>query len=76
MAADPEYAAMIRARQQAATEKYTAKLISNTEEGASLRASRKTTKYKWASKFKRDSEGKVGSGKPGRIVSLCGWMGW
>jgi hypothetical protein len=24
----------------------------------------------------KKSRGPVGSGKPGRIVSLCGWLGW
>lgn len=76
MATDPEYAAEQRAKQQAAVERYQAKLISNTEEGAKLRESRKTTKYKFASKFQREKSGPVGKGKPGRIVSLLGWRGW
>lgn len=76
MAADPEYAAEQRAKTQAAVERYQAKLISNTQEGADLRARRTSTKYKFASKFQREKAGPVGSGKPGRIVSLCGWHGW
>ena len=76
MAADPEYAAEFRARAEAANKRYIDRLTSNTKEGEQLRANRKTTKYKFASKFKRDGEGPVKKGKPGRIVSLCGWMGW
>ena len=33
------------------------------------------TKKKQAA-FSRETSGKIGSGKPGRIVALCGWSGW
>ena len=33
-------------------------------------------KYEAKKRFQRESEGKVKSGKPGRIVALCGWMHW
>jgi hypothetical protein len=33
-------------------------------------------KYEAKKRFDRENSGPVGSGKPGRIVALCGWMNW
>lgn len=33
-------------------------------------------KYEAKKKFDRENSGPVGTGKPGRIVALCGWMNW
>lgn len=33
-------------------------------------------RYEAKKKLSRQSSGPVGSGKPGRIVALCGWSGW
>ena len=37
---------------------------------------RATEKYARKKRFERDNGGPVGTGKPGRIVALCGWMNW
>ena len=33
-------------------------------------------KYERKKRFERENSGPVGTGKPGRIVALCGWMNW
>jgi hypothetical protein len=33
-------------------------------------------RYEQRKRMARESAGPVGSGKPGRIVALCGWMNW
>ena len=33
-------------------------------------------KYEAKKRFERENSGPVGTGKPGRIVALCGWMNW
>ncbi len=32
--------------------------------------------YERKKRFARENSGPVGTGKPGRIVALCGWLGW
>ena len=32
--------------------------------------------YERKKRFARENSGPVGTGKPGRIVALCGWMNW
>lgn len=54
------------------------KKAADPEFAAKKRAQEKAAKkrYEARKKLKRDSIGKVGNGKPGRIVALCGWSGW
>ena len=33
-------------------------------------------KYENKKRFERENSGPVRTGKPGRIVALCGWMNW
>jgi len=71
MAEDPE-------KRKARHERYKAKLAANPEARAEFLARGKAAKQRYEAKKKlqRAGSGPVGSGKPGRIVSLCGWMGW
>ena len=69
-------------KRKARHERYKAKLAANPEARAEFLARGKAAKQRYEAKKKlaramtRSGSGPVGSGKPGRIVSLCGWMGW
>jgi hypothetical protein len=59
-------------------EKWKAKKASDPEFAAKQRELSRAAKKRYEAKKKltRQSSGPVGSGKPGRIVALCGWSGW
>ena len=65
-------------KRRARHERYKQKLAENPELRADFLARGKAAKQRYNAKKKlvRASAGPVGKGKPGRIVSLCGWMGW
>lgn len=71
MAEDPE-------KRKARHERHKAKLAADPEAHAKFIARRKEAERKYRAKknMERESSGPVGKGKPGRIVSLCGWLGW
>lgn len=54
------------------------RIAMDPEYAAQERARHKAAKDRYEAKkrFARSSVGPVGSGKPGRIVALCGWMNW
>jgi len=49
------------------------RMLADPEYAAQQKDINKRATAKYALK---KSRGPVGSGKPGRIVSLCGWLGW
>jgi len=59
-------------------ERMKARMATDPEYAAGIRALRAQAKHKYESKkrLERDTSGPIRNGKPGRIVSLCGWMGW
>lgn len=59
-------------------ERMKAKMAADPEYAERQRALNREAKKRYAAKkkFVRASSGPVGSGKPGRIVALCGWSGW
>ncbi len=62
-------------------ERMKAKMASDPEYAAKYREANREAQKRYESKkklarFSRDTSGKIGSGKPGRIVALCGWSGW
>lgn len=62
-------------------EKMKAKMAADPEYAAKYREANREAKKRYEAKkklqkFARESSGAVGSGKPGRIVALCGWMNW
>jgi len=62
-------------------ERVKAKMAADPEYAAKYRDSVKAAQKRYEAKkklqrFSRESSGIVGSGKPGRIVALCGWMNW
>ena len=65
-------------RRKARNERMKAKMAADPEYAAKVRALRAQAKQKYETKkrLERDTSGPVNKGKPGRIVSLCGWHGW
>ena len=62
-------------------ERMKAKMANDPEFAAKYREANRAAKKRYETKkklaaFTRDTSGKIGSGKPGRIVALCGWSGW
>lgn len=59
-------------------ERMKARMAADPEYAARQREQGKVAKQRYEAKkrFQRDNSGPVGSGKPGRIVALCGWSGW
>jgi hypothetical protein len=51
-------------------------MLIDPEYAAQQKDINKRATAKYALKKSRETSGPVGSGKPGRIVSLCGWLGW
>ena len=57
------------------------KMAADPELAAKYREANRAAKKRYETKkkqaaFSRETSGKIGSGKPGRIVDLCGWSGW
>ena len=57
------------------------KMSADPELAAKYREANRAAKKRYETKkklaaFSRETSGKIGSGKPGRIVALCGWSGW
>jgi hypothetical protein len=52
------------------------RMLIDPEYAAQQKDINKRATAKYALKKSRETSGPVGSGKPGRIVSLCGWLGW
>jgi len=65
-------------KRRARHERAKAKAAADPEYAAKRRAQDKAAKKKYEAKkrFERQNSGPVGTGKPGRIVALCGWMHW
>jgi hypothetical protein len=69
-------------KRKARHERYKQKLAENPEARAEYVARSKAAKDRYEAKKKlaramtRSGNGPVGSGKPGRLVALCGWHGW
>lgn len=63
---------------KARNERRKARMASDPEYAARERAKDAEAKRRYEAKkrFTRETSGPVGSGKPGRIVALCGWAGW
>jgi len=63
---------------RARNERRKARMAVDPEYATKQREQHKQAKKKYEAKkrFERASSGPVGSGKPGRIVALCGWMNW
>ena len=62
-------------------ERTKARMAEDPAYAAKYRDNNRLAKKKYEAKkklerFARESSGKIGSGKPGRIVALCGWMNW
>jgi hypothetical protein len=59
-------------------ERMKSRMAADPEYAAKQREKHKQAKKKYEAKkrFERESAGLIGSGKPGRIVALCGWMNW
>jgi hypothetical protein len=64
-------------QRKARHERYKQKLAANPEAYAAFRERGNEAKRRYNANQKlRAGSGPIGKGKPGRIVSLCGWMGW
>lgn len=59
-------------------ERHKARMAADPAFAAKHREQHKQAKKKYEAKkrLQRQSAGPVGTGKPGRIVALCGWMNW
>ena len=68
-------------KRKARHERMKAKMAADPEYAAKYREANRAAKKRYEAKkklekFTRESSGKIGSGKPGRIVALCGWLQW